>query len=121
MIIFILSIILLYVTDILLIGIAFAALKDKYNWNLSPKKYFFLLFAIFALYDSLIIPMFLVLDATLTVRNEAIVQAFDLDPNFPLVELFDLGMYEFITWLIQAFLAGLIGDKLLNKKLKENI
>ncbi len=121
MIIFILTIILSYIVDILLIGIAFASLKEKRNWNLSPKNYFFLLFVIFALYDSYIIPMFWVLDATVTVRNEAITQAFEIDSNFPLVELFDLGMFEFVTWLIQAFLAGLIGDKLINKKTKENI
>ncbi len=60
--------------------------------------------------------MLLVLDATITIRNEAIVKAFNISPTFPLVELFDLDLFGFVIWCIQAFFAGLIGERLIAKK-----
>ena len=121
MIILILNFILAYVFDTLLVGVAFVSLRERFKWDLSPKKCFFILLIIFALYDNYLTPMFLVLDATITIRNEAIAQALGITPNLPLVELLDLDMFAFITWCIQAFLAGLFGDKLISKKTKKHI
>jgi hypothetical protein len=64
--------------------------------------------------------MLLVLDATITIRNEAIIKAFDITPTFPLVELFDLNLFDFVVWCLQAFLAGLIGERLIAKKMIYN-
>jgi hypothetical protein len=55
--------------------------------------------------------MLLVLDATITIRNEAIIKAFDISPTFPLVELLDMELFDFIVWCLQAFFAGLIGER----------
>ena len=116
MIILILNIILAFIVDTVLIGLSFFTLKEKFKWDLSPKKCFFILIIIFALYDSYITPMLLVLDATITIRNEAIISAFDISPTFPLVELFDFELFDFIAYCLQAFLAGLVGERLVAKK-----
>ncbi len=121
MIILILNLLLVFVVDTLLIGIAFISLRERFSWNLSAKKSFFILLIIFALYESFITPMLLVLDATVTIRNEAIVNALDIAPTFPLVELFDLDLFGFIVWCIQAFFAGLIGERLIAKKNERTI
>ena len=118
MIILILNMILVFVVDTLLVGIAFISLREKFNWKLSSKTCFFVLILIFALYDSYMTPMFLLLDATITIRNEAIIKAFDISPTFPLVELFDLNLFDFVVWCLQAFFAGLIGERLIAKKQK---
>ena len=116
MIIIILTIILLYAVDTLLISIAFFALKDKFKWNLSPKKCFFILIALFIFNDSFVIPMLLTLDAEIKIGNESIIKAFDLSPTVPLIEIFDIGILEFVLWCLQAFFAGLIGERLFTKK-----
>jgi len=91
-------------------------LRERFNWNLSAKQCFFILLIIFALYENYITPMLLVIDATVTIRNEAIINALDISPTFPLVELFNLNYFGFIVWCIQAFFAGFIGERLIAKK-----
>ncbi len=118
MIIFILSLFFILVVDTFLIGIAFYALKDRYDWKISPKLTLFILFIIFALFENYALPIIYILDATVTIGNQEISSALDISPNMPLIELFELGFFEFSIWLIQAFFAVLIGEKLIKKKSK---
>ena len=103
------NILLLYAVNIFLVGITFQALSNKYNWNFSPKKSLIILFLVFAIFENLILPLVYSLDATVTIRNEAIASTFEIPVDYPLINLFGFGFFEFFTWLIQAALAGLIG------------
>lgn len=112
------SLIFLYALDTILVGISFQALKIRFKWDYSPRKNLFLLFLVFFIVDTCLFPMFWALDVTYTVNNEAIAKFMDLKPNEKLTDLFDIGLFEFICWSIQALMAGYIGEKLLsNKKL----
>ena len=121
MVIFIFSLILIFAVDILLVGISFYALRKRFNWNLAPKMCFVILIVIFALLENYIVPMIFVLDATITIRNAEITKLFDISPNYPLINLFSLGFFDFIIWSVQEFVAGIIGERLFHKDAKETI
>jgi hypothetical protein len=75
-----------------------------------------ILFLIFAILDNYILPLLIVFDVSFTVGNPEIVELFDLEPNMPALELFGLGLYEIIVWLIQSLLAAFIGERIIMKK-----
>ena len=113
MAIFILSILLVYAVDIFLVGVTFQAISNKYQWNISPKKSFIILFFIFAVLENYLWPLVYSLDLTITVRNESIASLLEIPADYPFINFFELGLFEFFTWAIQAALAGLIGTKIL--------
>ena len=110
-----------YAIDVFLVGIVFHFLKNKYGWKFTPKQDFLILFIVFLLLENYLWPAFYILDVTYTVHNEAVAKFFEFGPNEPLSELFGLGMFEFITWCVQALIANFIGLKIINPKLKESI
>ena len=116
MIVFGWTLFLIFLVDTVLVGLAFFALKNRFNWNLSPKLSFVILFVIFGLFENYLLPMCYVLDARLTIGNEQVAEFLDFPPDYPVMDLFGLGLFQFITWSLQAFFAGLIGEKLLKKK-----
>ncbi len=118
---FILSIIAAYAIDVFLVGIVFHFLKNKFLWKLTPKQDFLILFVIFLLLENYLWPAFYILDITYTVHNEAVANFFEFRPDEPLSGLFGFGMFEFITWLVHAFIANFIGFKIVNPKLEESI
>lgn len=109
MVFFILSVLFIYAVDIFMVGMTFQAIANKYQWNISPKKSFIILFFVFAFYENCLWPIVYSIDATITIRNEAIASLFEIPPDYPFINFFGLGLYEFFTWAIQAALAGLIG------------
>ena len=115
------SIVLIDIIDIIMIGITFSSLDRRFEWNLSPKISFVILLLVFAVYENHLVPIFYMLDATITVRNEQIARFFNLKPNMPLLTFFEIGFFDFLMWCIQAFFAGLIGEKILRKKEVENL
>jgi hypothetical protein len=104
-----------YAVDIFLVGVTFQAIVNKYEWNLSPKKSFIILFFIIAVLENYLAPLVYSLDATVTIRNELIASFFEIPADYQLIDLFDLGLFEFFAWAIQAALAGLVGAKILKK------
>lgn len=116
MILVVIYLISIYLVDTLLAGIAFYALKVRFNWNIPPRLCFWVLLAIFAILDTYIIPFFYLLDVTITIGNEEIAAATGIKPDTPVLEFFDSGFFEFLVWSIQAFLAALAGDRLMMKK-----
>lgn len=120
MIIFILSIVFSYLIDAILVGIAYYSLAKHFQWKISGQKNFLILFLIFTFLDIYPLPMLFALDATITVRNPEIAQSFDLRPDLPIIELFGFGLFEFITYSIQALIATYVGNKIFGQKL-ENI
>lgn len=116
MVIFILSILLVYAVDIFMVGITFQAIVNKYQWKISPKKSFIILFFVFAVYENYLWPIVYSADVTITVRNEAIASLLEIPPDYPFINFFELGLFEFFTWAIQAALAGLIGLSMLKPK-----
>ncbi|MHB0915095.1 MAG: hypothetical protein ACYC57_10725 [Thermoleophilia bacterium] len=116
MIIFILSVLLVYAVDIFMVGITFQAIANKYQWKITIKKSFIILFFIFAVLEIYLWPLVYSVDATITVRNEAIASLLEIPPDYPFINFFELGLFEFFTWAIQAVLAGLIGQKILENK-----
>ena len=115
MAVFFLSVIGLYLIDAFVVGVVFFALKARFGWRISPQWTFIVLVVVFGLLANYLLPMALVLDATFTVRNPEISQTFGLEPNEPFIGLFGVGAFELMTWGIQAFLASLIGHRLLEK------
>lgn len=60
--------------------------------------------------------MIYVLDATITIRNQEIATAFNVTPDYPITNLFDPGLFDFIIWSVQAFMAGIVGEKIFLRK-----
>lgn len=111
------SIIFLYAIDTILVGISFQALKMRFGWNFSNRQNLVILFLIFFIVDTYLFPMFWALDITYTINNQVVANFLDVKPNEKLTDLFDIGLFEFICWSIQALIAGYIGERLLaNKK-----
>jgi hypothetical protein len=116
LIIFIVSLILIYCVDILLVGLAFHSVERHFRWTLSSRKRFIILFFVFGLLEIYLLPMLIALDITYTVGNEAIARAFEFKPNERALDLFGFGWFEFITWSVQALLAGWVGEKMSSSK-----
>lgn len=116
MIIFILNLILIYIVDTVLVGLAFYSLRQRFNWKISPKLCFIVLIFIFAILDNYFVPMIYVLDATITIRNEEFAKVFNIAPDYPIMRLFDPGLFDFIIWSVQSFIAGLIGERIFMRK-----
>lgn len=116
MIIIVVSLISLYVVDTILVGLSFYSLRQRFNWRISPKLCFVVLIFIFAVLDYYFVPMIYVADATITIRNEEIAKVLDITPNYPIMRLFDPGLFDFIIWSVQSFVAGLIGERIFMRK-----
>ncbi len=113
MIVFVVNGILMYLIDALVVGIAFFGLKSRYQWSFSPGLCFVILVLIFSFLGNYLWPMVYVLDVTYTVGNEEVAQLFDFQPNEPFIDLYGLGLAEFITWGVQALVALFIGRKVI--------
>lgn len=48
MVILVIGFLLIYAVDIFMVGITFQTIANKYQWKISPKKSFIILFFIFA-------------------------------------------------------------------------
>ena len=116
MVILILNVLFVYAVDIFMVGITFQALANKYQWKITPQKSFIILFFIFAVLENCFWPLVNSVDVTITVRNEAIASLLEIPPDYPFINFFELGLFELFTWVIQAALAGLIGQKILENK-----
>lgn len=99
-----------------MVGITFQAIVNKYKWKITPKKIFIILFLIFAFLENYLWPLVYSLDLTITVRNKAIASFLGIPPDYQITNFFEFGLFEFLTWAIQAALAGLIGQKVLGNK-----
>jgi hypothetical protein len=117
LIIFILTLILIYLVDTVLVGLAFYSLRQRFNWQISPKLCFVVLIFIFAILDNYFVPMIYILDASITIRNEEIAKVFNITPNYPVMSLFDPGLFDFVIWSVQSFVAGIIGEIFMRKDL----
>lgn len=113
MTIFILSGLVIYAIDIIMVGITFQAVVNKYKWKITPKKSLVILFFIFAVLENYLWPLAYSADVTITVRNEAIASLLEIPPDYPFINFFDLGLFELFLWMIQAALAGVIGSLIL--------
>jgi hypothetical protein len=116
MVIFISTIILMYLIDTFLVGVSFFSLKQRYQWSISKRMSLLLLFMIFAFLEFYILPMVIVLDLTFTVRNAEIADLLGLKPDEPFAGLFGFGFFEIVVWIVQALLASLIGELLFGRK-----
>ena len=111
----------MYAVDIILVGITFQAIVNKYQWNITPKKSLIILFFVFIIFENYLWPLVHSADVTITVRNEAIASLLEIPPDYPFINFFDLGLFEICSWLIQAALAGLVGSLILKPKEIEEI
>ena len=96
-----------------MVGITFQAVANKYQWKITPKKTIIILFFIFAVLENYLWPLAFTADVTITVRNEAIASLLEIPPDYPLINLFQLGLFDLFLWMIQAALAGVIGSLML--------
>ena len=81
MLVFIVTMVLALVIDSFLVGITFYALKNRFQWNISYRTGFIMLFLIFVFLDNYWLPMMHVLDLTFTFGNQEIAKVVDLTPN----------------------------------------
>ncbi len=121
MLIFILTIILMYAIDTFLVGISFYSLKNRFRWQISTRMSLLILFLIFAFLESYILPMVLILDITYTVGNTGVAEVFNLKPNEPLIDLFGFGLFEIIIWVFQSLLAAFVGEKIVKKESTKSV
>ena len=113
MTIFILGGLLVYAIDILLVGISFQAICNKYEWNFSFVKSFTLLFIIFAVLESYLWPFVYSLDATITIGNKSVVSLLEIPADYPLIDFIDLGLFELFLFSFEAVIANFVGNKIL--------
>lgn len=106
----------MFLIDAFLVGIAFYSIKEHFHWKISPRVCLVILFFIFAFLEYYVLPMFSVLDVTYTVGNTDIAKLLDLGPNEHVTDLYGFGLFEFIAWSVQAFLASYIGNKVVSHK-----
>ena len=111
----------MYCIDTFFVGVTFYAIKERYHWNISIRNRMIILFIIFAFLENYILPMVIALDITYTIRNPVVAKILDFKPNEPFADLFDIGLFELVTWLVQSFLANYIGEKLMIKKPKQAV
>ena len=116
MVIFIINVLFIYAVDTFMVGITFQAIANKYQWKVTPIKSFIYLFLIFAVLENYLWPLVYSVDVTITVRNDAIASLLEIPPDYPFINFFELGVFEFFTWAIQAVLAMGIGQKILENK-----
>jgi hypothetical protein len=116
MVIFISTIIFIYLLDTFLAGVTFFALKERFQWSISRRMSLLLLFIVFVFLEYYLLPMAMVLDVTFTVGNPDIAGPLGLKPNESFAGLFDFGAFEIIIMVCQALLAALVGDKLFTRK-----
>lgn len=116
MIAFIVSLILMSLIDTLLVAFTFSGLKYRYQWQISTRWHFFILVVVFAFLDNYMIPFVNTLDATVTVHNQAIASSFNISSDTPLMSLFSPGFFDVIIWLVQALVAGVVGERIYDKQ-----
>jgi hypothetical protein len=121
MAIFIVSIVLMLLIDSFLVGTTFYALKNRFQWNISFFTGFIILYLSFVFIDNYLWPMIKVLDITYSVGNQEIVKAFNLSSRESAVDLFGFGLFEFVTWAIEALLASYFGEKIFSRKTGKTI
>ncbi len=112
MVLFIGSLILMYLIDVFLVGVTYYSLKSRFGWKLTPKKSFFILFVAFLFLDNYLWPAIANLDISYSVGNETIAKAFNLEPSESVIGLFGFGWFEFVTWSIEALAASYIGERI---------
>ena len=112
MTVFVVNIVLIYLLDAVLVGTSFFVIKRRFRWNLSPGLTFATLVLLMAIFENLVVPAYVVLDLTFTIRNPEISSFFEFKQNEPAINLFSLGFIDFLIWCVQAFIASLIGEKL---------
>ena len=111
----IISLIFIYLVDTFLVAVTYQALKLRFGWKISTKKSFIILLIIFAVLENYILPFLLAIDMRIIIGNEKIADFFDMHGTIHSIELFNPGLFEILLWSSQAFLAGIIGPKILNK------
>ena len=109
---FIITLALVCLIYSVLVGIAFYALKMRFNWAISPKQCFVILVILFALLENVELPMFMFLDITFTIGNEEVARMLEIMPDEPVINLYGLSLLNLVVWSIQALIAGYVGDKL---------
>lgn len=109
--VFVISVLLAYLIDTLLVGMAFFALKARFRWSVSRGKCFLILFATFAFKDLLWWPAFYFLDVVFTVRNTELAQLLALRPDQPLMSFFDPGFFDLFLYAVQTVVATWVGTK----------
>ncbi len=107
---------LIYVIDTIVVGLAFYALKIRFNWKITAKQSFAALFMCYAIFDNYLWPLMSATDLQIIIGNDQIAEFLDMEGPIPLLELFSPGITEFITYCIQAFIGGIVGSKILEKQ-----
>ena len=118
MVIFTTSYALAFFIDALIVGISFQALKKLFRWSFSSSRSFLILYIVFAFLELYQWPMFHTLDITFTVHNQEMARALGFKPDMPLSDLFQLGIFEFFTWSVQALLAQYLGRRIVGRASK---
>lgn len=115
MIIFIATVIFDYLLTTILVGIAFFALfghKIKLPFS---RKSLFALFCIFAILDTYYLPALLSLDATVEIGNKQIAEFFNLKGKVSLSDIFSVGWFDVILWVVQAAVGHFVGSTVYQK------
>jgi hypothetical protein len=114
--IFISTVILIYLIDTFLVGVSFYSLKERFQWPISRRMSFFILFIVFVCLEYYILPMVIALDLTFTVGNDSIANLLGTEPNYPFARMFGFDFLDIIVWIVQTQMAALIGEKLVTRK-----
>ena len=111
-----LSILIIYIIDTILVGLAFYSLKIRFKWKITPKQTFITLVICYAMLDNYLWPLIHATDLKIIIGNKEIAEFLDMEEPIPLLELFSPGISDFVIYCIQAFVGGIVGSKVLEKQ-----
>ena len=99
-----------YVGESLVVGYTFFVFLERNGKWLSVMQFLPILFLLFVILDVFLYPVMLAVDATIIFHDPALIQI--LGPEWKLRELASFGFFDLIVWILQAFVAFLVGVKL---------
>jgi len=108
-----------YLTNTILIGLAFGVFVLYLKKELPNKLQFILLIFIFVLIDIYWIPVVNYLNITITIGNKSVADFFNVKPNMPLSNIFSFGIFDLIIYAIQASIAQWIAFRFVVNKFKQ--
>ena len=117
MIKFIVYLLLVYLIDIILVGVLFAAIKKAFKIKLTPVLSLLMLMIEFAAFDNYMNPLVNLLDVTFTIHNQEITNFFNLKANEPISNFLAIDYFDFIVWFSESLIALFIIDKRITRRL----
>ena len=112
MVVVLATIVVSYLVEGTLVGLAAAALERRFGWRFSRWKGTILIVLAFVFLDTYWLPAVISLDARVTIGNSYITSMFGLGHQpIALSELYGPSMFDLVVWAFKVLVAGFVMDR----------